>query len=141
MKVGDGSFDQVAFGRAIEAGDVGYQVSRYANHAQVQVREFDPNNTSPGPTLQLFGAPAIQAWIHATAVDHAKPPIVMLHVIEDYLAFIERWRHRNGLNMLSCSTAELCDGLITFQHTAVLFGNPGAPDGKRDFMNGLDGFD
>ena len=98
MTIGDRSFDQVAFGRAIEAGDVGYQVSRYANHAQVQVRKVDWNNTSPAPMLQLLGAPAIQAWIHATAIEHTKPPIVTLHVIDDHLAFIERWRHRNGLS-------------------------------------------
>ena len=91
--------------------------------------------------MQLLGAPAIEAWIRATAAEHTKPPIVTLHMIDDHLAFIERWRHRNGLNMVSSSTGELRDGLITFQHTAVLFGNPGAPDGKRDFMNGLDGFD
>ena len=40
-------------------------------------------------------------------------------MIDDHLGFIERWRHRDGLNMLSSSTAELCDGLITFQHTNV----------------------
>ena len=119
MTIGDGSFDQLAFGRAIEAGDIGCQVSRYANHAQVQVRKVDSNNTSPAPMLQVLGAPAIQAWIHATATEHTKPSIVTLHVIDDHLDFIERWRHRNGLHMLSSSTAELCDGLTTFQHTNV----------------------
>jgi hypothetical protein len=31
------------------------QVARYADHAQVQVREVGPNNNSPGPMLQLLG--------------------------------------------------------------------------------------
>src|SRR6478735_7376475 len=104
MKIGDRPFDLVAFGRAIEAGDVGYQMAPYANHAQVQVREVDPNNTSARcPMLQLLGARAIRTWIHATATEHAKPPIATLEVGDDHLAFTERWRHRTGLNMLSSS--------------------------------------
>jgi len=119
MRIGDRPFDLVAFSRAIEAGDVDYQLTRYADNAQVQVREVDPNNNSPRPMLQLLGASAIQAWIHATASDRTKPPTVTLVRVEDHLDFTERWRHRDGLNMLSRSSAELCDGLITFQHTNV----------------------
>jgi hypothetical protein len=96
MEIVDRPFDPVAFGQAIEAGDVGYQIARYADHAQVQVREVDPNDTSSRPMLQLLGAPAIRTWIHATAAEDAKPPIVTLGVVGDHLVFTARWRHRTG---------------------------------------------
>lgn len=58
MRMGDRAFDLVAFGRAIESGDVDYQLARYADNAQVQVRKVDPENNSPGPMLQMLGASA-----------------------------------------------------------------------------------
>ncbi len=132
------SLRPVALGRAIEAGDVDHQLARYADDAQVQVREVDPDNNSPGPLLQLLGLSAIQAWIHAVGSKHTKPPIVTLVVAEDHLAFTERWRHRDGLNMLSTSSAELSDGLITFQHTNVSWDRRPQPVSFRPCFSGQD---
>ena len=111
-------FNLLAFGQALEERDIGYQVSQYAPDAEVRI--VDPDNPPSAPQT-VRGQAAIHAWLrHASTRDLG---LHVTHLVDggDRVAFTERWHHRDGTTVVSTSTAEIEDGLITMRHTILVW--------------------
>ena len=108
------SFDLAAFVGAVEDHDVDYQLSRYAPDADIRVVDLD----DPPPAARTIrGSQALWSWLdHADALG-----VEVTRRLDggDRVAYTEHWRRTDGTDVVSTSTAELADGLITTQHTIL----------------------
>jgi hypothetical protein len=110
------SFDLVAFGRALQTGDLGYQLARYAADADVRI-----TTDAAGCTPRIVsGTAAISAWLHECAASDPTPTVSHLVHGGDRVSFTQQWHNTDGTAALSLSTAELQDGLISTQHTILI---------------------
>ena len=118
MATANGSFPLPDLIRAIEGRDPDAQIPLYADEAEVQVINPDHPPRSP---LKLHGKPAIASWIRDLC------SLNMTHKVLDsvdghgMVAFTEEGRYRDGVMVLSTSTAVVCDGLITRQRVVLVW--------------------
>jgi hypothetical protein len=120
------AFDLETFSHALADRDLDYQLSRYA--ADADIRIVDPDNPPNDPHL-VQGIAAVRRWLWDS--DAKQLDLQVTHAVDggDRVAFTERWYDRDGTAVLATSTAELADGLITVQHTILLWGgNSGLAD-------------
>jgi hypothetical protein len=116
------NFDLMEFSRAIDASDAEYQIAAYADCAEVQV--IDPDNPPSSPYV-LKGKNAIADWVRTTAKDMSDQRVVRTIDGDDRIAYTVAQVQRDGSHQIAISTAELCDGLVTEQHT-ILVRDPGS---------------
>jgi hypothetical protein len=112
------AFDLIAFVRALEQWDVGYQLSRYAPDAEVRIITPD---SPPSAPQTLHGRAEIDAWlVHASTRDLG---LEVTHLVDggDQVAFTQRWHHDDGTSAVATSTAEIEDGLITRRQTILVW--------------------
>ena len=107
-------FDIRAFGRALDERDLGLQLACYAPDADVRV--FDADLGVSRPRL-IHGTHEILAWL----IEAQGLGLEVTHLVDgcDRVAFSQRWCRPDGVHVVAASTAELCDDLITTQHTNV----------------------
>lgn len=112
-------FDLDAFSRALERRDTGYQLSCYAPQADIRI--VDPDNPPLAPRV-VRGADAIRIWLLAGKVRELD--LRVTHQVDggDRVAFTSRWHYQDGIEGQATSTAELEGGLITSQHTILVWG-------------------
>jgi ketosteroid isomerase-like protein len=113
------TFDLAAYVAALERRDLVHQLACYAPDATVCV--VDPDSPPPGART-IAGTPAIRAWLDGFDA----PGVEITHVVDggDRVALTGRWRRRDGTAVVATSTAELRDGLITAQHTVLVWARP-----------------
>ncbi len=112
-------FDLDTFGRALERHDTDYQLSCYAPEADIRI--VDPDNPPRAPRL-VRGSAAVRDWLlHNSA---GELDLRVTHKVDggDRIAFTERWHYQDGIEGQATSTAEVEDGLITTQHTILVWG-------------------
>lgn len=114
----DDAFDLNAFSWALEQHDVDYQLAHYAPDADIRI--VDPDNPPAAPRT-LVGRPAIHAWM-VDSVTHDLD-LHVTHLVDggDRVAFTEQSHYQDGTHALTTSTAELEHGLITTQHTILVW--------------------
>jgi hypothetical protein len=112
-------FDLDAFSRALERRDAAYQLSCYAPDADIRI--VDPDNPPLAPRV-VRGAGAIRTWLAAGLVRELDLHVTHLVDGGDRVAFTTRWRYQDAVEGQATSTAELQDGLITSQHTILVWG-------------------
>lgn len=116
-------FDLVAFGHALQSGDLGYQLARYAQDADIRIA------AEPGSAPRVVsGTRAIWSWLLESAASDPAPAVSHLVDGGDRVAFTQQWLASDGTTGVSISTAELQDGLITTQHTILVRPRPADDD-------------
>jgi SnoaL-like protein len=112
------AFDLHAFSRALEQHDINYQLAHYAPDADIRI--VDPDNPPAAPRT-LKGKQAIHAWM-VDSITHDLG-LHVTHLVDggDRVAFTERSHYSDGTQALTTSTAELEQGLITAQHTILVW--------------------
>ena len=108
-----------AFAQALERRDLDHQLAQYAPGADIRV--VDPDHPPVAPRM-VRGATALHAWLLECRVGDLDPEVTHLVDGGDRVAFTQRWHDREGAGVVATSTAELEDGLITTQHTNVVWG-------------------
>jgi hypothetical protein len=114
------AFDLHAFTQALEHRDVDYQLARYAPDADIRV--VDPDHP-PATPQTVQGTQAIHAWLLDASTRDLDLHVTHLVDGGDRIAFTQCWHHQDGTEVMATSTAELQNGLITTQHT-ILVWNP-----------------
>lgn len=106
------AFDLAGFGRALEQRDIAYQLACYASDADIRV--VDPDNPSTAPRT-IRGTDALRSWL----TDCSSHSVDVTRLVDgaDRVAFAQCWYRPDGLTVVATSTAELCDALISTQHT------------------------
>lgn len=112
------AFDLNAFSQALEQHNVGYQLARYAPGADIRI--VDPENPPAAPRT-LAGKAAIHAWMLDSITHDLELHVTHLVDGGDRVAFTEQSHYQDGTKALTTSTAELEHGLITTQHTILVW--------------------
>ena len=103
-------FDLDGLSRAIQSGDVGYQLALYANDAEVRI--IDSNDPARCPQV-LHGKDAIGIWINDLHAQGVTPTVVHPVLACDHVALVEELHTPDGRNLLYECTAEVHGGQIT----------------------------
>jgi hypothetical protein len=108
------SFALDDFGRAVDGGDLEYQLALYRDDAEVRVVYLE----GPSRFLQILQGPvAIRAWLRRVHQENLPHRVIKLVDGGDRVAFTEEYKRPDGTFALSMSTAELSDGFITQQYS------------------------
>ena len=111
-------FDLVAFGRAIEDRNIDFLVAAYADDAEVRLTDPD---TPPLAPRVLRGKQIISDWLRGECSADFTHRMVRLVNGQDRVAYTEERLHLDGTHEVAASTAELENGLITLQHTVLVW--------------------
>ena len=103
-------FDLDGLSRAIQSGNVGYQLALYANDAEVQI--IDSNDPACCPQV-LHGKDAIGSWINDLLAQGVTPTVMHPVLACDHVALVEEVHMPDGRNLLFHCTAEVHGGQIT----------------------------
>lgn len=111
-------FDLVAFGRAMEDRDFNFLVASYADDAEIRLTDPD---TRPLTPRILRGRQAITQWLREECSADITHRMVRLVNGLDRVAYTEERLHLDGTHEVAASTAELENGVISLQHTVLVW--------------------
>jgi hypothetical protein len=102
------------FGRAVDGGDLDYQLSLYRDDAEVRVVYLEGSSRS---VQILHGQLPIGAWLRRVHQENLPHRVIKLVDGGDRVAFTEEYVRPDGTFASSTSTAELSNGFITLQYS------------------------
>ncbi len=111
-------FDLEAFGRAIERSDLGQLIAAYADDAEVRLTDPD---TPPLAPRVLRGRDAVADWLRTDVRLSCRHRGVRLVDGQDRVAYTEERQYFDGTHEIAASTAEVRNGLISMQHTVLVW--------------------